>query len=130
MKHTDTILAMYEAFGRGDVEGILSKLTDDVTWVCNLGSDVPWSGNYSGKAEVPQFFSAIFEACDVTNFEPLEFVADGDVVVSTGTFGCTVKSTGAKSLARWVFLWRFRGDLVCGYEQFHGPELEAAFSAA
>jgi len=127
MKHTDTVLAMYEAFGRGDVDGILSKLTDDVTWVCNLGSAVPWSGDFSGKSNVPKFFQAIYETVDVSNFEPREFIGEGDVVVSTGTFGCTVKSTGAKSLARWVFLWRFRGDKVCGYEQFHGPELDAAF---
>jgi ketosteroid isomerase-like protein len=45
--------ALFEAFGRGDVPYILDQLTDDVHWVAHLDPSVPWSGDYSGKANVP-----------------------------------------------------------------------------
>jgi len=125
----DTILSLYEAFGRGDVDTILAGLTDDVRWTCNLGPAVPWSCDYTGKADVPKFFAAIYNSVDVLGFDPQEFISEGDTLVSMGTFGCRVKATGKESNARWIFVWRFRGDKVCGYEQFHGPELEAAFRA-
>jgi len=36
-----TIQSVYEAFGRGDVEGILAVLTDDVDWASDPN---PWIG--------------------------------------------------------------------------------------
>jgi ketosteroid isomerase-like protein len=32
VSHTTTVAAMYEAFGRADLAGILSHLSADVTW--------------------------------------------------------------------------------------------------
>ena len=41
-----TIQSVYEAFGRGDVEGILAVLTDDVDWASEASSAmVPWYGH-------------------------------------------------------------------------------------
>lgn len=118
---------MYAAFGRGDVAFIVGKLTDDIQWTSHIENVVPWSGDFSGKARVPRFFEAIFQSVDVTAFEPQEWIAQGDTVVSLGRFGCRVRTTGKSSDARWVFIWRFRDGKVCAYEQFHDPALAAAF---
>jgi hypothetical protein len=40
------------------------------------------------------FFEAIFQSVDVDAFEPNEWIADGDVVVSLGEFECRVRATG------------------------------------
>ena len=126
-QNVQTIQEVYAAFGRGDVAFIVAKLTDDVRWVSHFDSVVPWSGDFSGKERIPDFFEAIFQAVDVEAFEPNEWIADGDAVVSLGEFGCRVRATGKRSRTRWVFIWKFRDAKICSYEQFHDPALAAAF---
>lgn len=39
----ETVKAMYEAFGRGDVEAILERVTDDVDWSTDAAIEsAPW----------------------------------------------------------------------------------------
>jgi uncharacterized protein len=121
------ITKIYEAFGRGDTAYIIDQLDDGVSWVSRLEPVVPWAGDFSGKEQVPRFFAAISESVDVTAFNPLEFVAQGDTVVSLGEFGCRVRATGKSALTRWVFIWKLRDGRVTSYEQFHDPTLAAAF---
>ena len=118
---------LYAAYGRGDVATIVLNLTDDVKWVSHNESIVPWGGDFSGKDRVPRFFEAITQAADTEVFEPQEWVAQGDAVVSVGEYACRVKATGKRVRSRWVFLWKFRGDKICSYEQFHDPALRDAF---
>jgi ketosteroid isomerase-like protein len=124
----DLINEIYAAFGRGDVQAILDRLTDDCLWITHLEECVPWAGDYSGKATVPGFFSAIFDSVDVLGFQPTEFISEGDTVVSLGTFACRSKATGKSTETRWIFVWKVRNGLVCSYEQFHDPRLAQAFT--
>ena len=126
-QNVSTIKDIYAAFGRGDVAFIVGKLADDIRWVSHLEAIVPWSGDFSGTARVPMFFDAIFQAVDVEAFEPKEFIAEGETVVSLGEFACQVKKTGKKSRTRWAFVWKFQGGKVSSYEQFGAPALAAAF---
>lgn len=118
---------IYAAFGRGDVAFIVNQLADNVRWVSYLDPAIPWAGDFSGKANVPRFFDAIFQSMDVDLFEPQEWIAEGDTVVSIGDFGGHVRATGKKSRVRWVFLWKFQAGKVTSYEQFQDPTLAAAF---
>ena len=122
-----TIQDIYSAFGRGDVQAITDKLLDDVKWTTHLPAEVPWSGDYSTRARVPAFFEAVYSSVKVNSFEPLEFLAQDDMVVSIGTFGCTSNQTGKSANTRWVFVWRFRGEKVSSYEQFHDLKIADAF---
>jgi ketosteroid isomerase-like protein len=88
---------------------------------------IPWSGDFSGIDQVPKFFEAIFHSVDVESFDAQEFIAQDDAVVSLGTFGCKVRTTGKSALTRWAFIWRFREGRVCSYEQFHATGLAEAF---
>jgi ketosteroid isomerase-like protein len=123
----ETIGEMYAAFGRQDVAFILARLTDDVKWVSHFDAIVPWSGDFSGKDRVKGFFEAIFGSVDVEGFDPQEWFAKTDTVVSIGEFACRVRATGKRARTRWVFLWKFRGEKICSYEQFHDPALAEAF---
>jgi ketosteroid isomerase-like protein len=125
--NVERIQDIYAAFGRGDVGHIVGQLSDDVRWVTHLEPEVPWSGDFSGKASVPRFFEAIFGSVDVLSFTPREFVAQGDTVVSLGEFGCRVRATGKQALTPWVFVWKLREGRIASYEQFHAPEISAAF---
>lgn len=126
-QNVENIQKIYEAFGRGDTEYIVSQLTEDVRWVSHFEAVVPWAGDYSGKSNVPRFFDAIGQSVDVTAFTPGEFVAQGVTVVSVGDFGCRVRATGKSALTRWVFIWKFREGRIFSYEQFHDPAIAQAF---
>ena len=123
----NSVQEMYSAFGRGDVATIVDKCSDDVKWITHLDPAVPWSGDYSGRDNVPRFFQAIFESVDTTSFEPQEWIADGDTVVSIGSYGCRVRATGKEANTRWIFVWKFDDGRVVSYEQFHDENMNAAF---
>src|SRR5438132_946072 len=75
---------MYEAFGRGDVEAILERVTDDVDWSTDAAiKSAPWYGPKHGKEGVRSFFEAIGKTGPVTQFTPLSLASndDGDVMV-------------------------------------------------
>src|SRR5512145_887188 len=86
-ENIETIQEMYAAFGRADASFILTKLTDDVKWVSHFDAIVPWSGDFSGKDRVNGFFEAIFQSV-VEGFDPQEWFAKADTVVSIGEFAC------------------------------------------
>lgn len=126
-QNVQTIRDIYAAFSRGDIPSILSHLSDDVKWHTHLEQTVPWAGDYSGISRVPAFFQAISDSVDVLGFDPEEFVANGDTVVSLGWFACRPKSTGKSVRTKWIFVWKFDGGRVTSYEQFHEPALADAF---
>ncbi|MGO9754288.1 MAG: nuclear transport factor 2 family protein [Solirubrobacteraceae bacterium] len=63
--HTSTVAAMYEAFGRGDLAGILSHLSHDVTWDVTEepwtphAAEVPWLMPRRGHDQVAEFFEIV-----------------------------------------------------------------------
>jgi ketosteroid isomerase-like protein len=83
-QNVETIKAIYEAFGRGDVAAILDACTDDVDWATDAAGDAaPWWGQRNGKEAVTGFFEGIGQTGPVTEFTPLSFTSndDGDVMV-------------------------------------------------
>jgi uncharacterized protein len=126
-QNLQTIQDVYAAFSRGDIPFILDQLTEDVRWITHIESFVPWSGDFSGRGRVPQFFDAIFQTVEVKAFTPQEFVVEGDTVVSQGEFSCVVRATGKSAQTPWIFVWKFRDGRICSYEQFHDPAIADAF---
>src|SRR5579871_2841916 len=88
------IESMYEAFLRGDVGFIVDQQAEGAKWFIHGDSLVPWTGDFSGKANVARFFSTITDNVAVLGFEPLQHVAQGDTVVSIGTFSARAEATG------------------------------------
>jgi len=78
---------MYEAFGRGDLAGILSHLSEDVTWDVTdepwtpHAAGVPWLLPRRGHAEVSEFF-AIVGAWAYERFEVLDILASDTQVAA------------------------------------------------
>ena len=126
-QNIETVKEMYAAFGRGDIDAIVAKCTNDVEWITHLDPIVPWSGDHSGKDFVPAFFGAIFGSVDVTAFEPQEWIAQGHTVVSIGSFSCHARANDKDATTRWIFVWKFRDGMVSSYEQFHDEYIADAF---
>jgi len=74
-----TATAMYDAFGRGDLTGILSHLSEDVTWDVTdepwtpHAAGVPWLMPRRGHTQVSEFFE-IVGAWNYERFEVLDML--------------------------------------------------------
>ncbi len=47
---------LYDAFGKGDIQTIIDRLTEDVEWLSEGPSSVPYFGKMRGPAEVQSKF--------------------------------------------------------------------------
>ena len=52
MSNTDTLKQGYEAFGRGDLDGVTQNFADDIRWENPEAQQVPNNGTTVGKDNV------------------------------------------------------------------------------
>ncbi len=72
------VMAAYGEFGKGNLDGLLTYLDDNITWDA---SESPLMRMCKGKAETRQFIMDIPKYVNFQKFEPARFIADGDDVV-------------------------------------------------
>lgn len=114
MSNLSTVQEIYEAFGRGDVPAILSRLAESVEWEYGATSlDVPWLQARQGREGAAAFFSSL-AGLEFSKFTPKTFLEGPGVVVVLLDVEFRVKATG-KSVAEedQVHLWNFneRGEV-------------------
>ena len=120
----------YEAFGRGDIPGVLDLLTDDVVWTLQGPSTIPFAGVHRGRQGIAQFFALVGEALEFEQFEPREFVAQGDTVVVLGYERSIAKATGRPLEQEWAHVYTLRGGKIATGLLFEDTAAEvAAFGA-
>ena len=120
----------YAAFGRGDVQGILDRLTDDVSWkgVYGAASYVPTSGERRGKAAVATFFKQVAETVKFSQFDPKEFIATGDKVVALGHYRATT-SIGKNFDSDFAMVFTLTNGKVSHFQEFtDSAAINAAYS--
>ena len=74
---------MFAAFGKGDVEKFIETVSADTVWIYH-GTQVIPKGIFEGKEGVRKFFNNILNNTEVINFEPQQFICDGQMVVVLG----------------------------------------------
>lgn len=77
---TQTVLAVYEKFGKGDVPGILAMSTDEVMFDIQDRMFDAKARMFKGKAGVGQFFQELGSKFQYIKFQPTRFIADGEDV--------------------------------------------------
>ncbi len=80
-RNVATVMAVYEAFGQGDVPAILDRLADDVAWERH-GEDhgLPWLEPGTGKEHAAGFFARLAGNLELTRFEPQAPLVGDDMV--------------------------------------------------
>lgn len=111
-RDSQTIRAIYEAFGRGDVAAILATLAPDVDWEHTGACDeVPWLQARRGSAAVGGFFGAIHEHLEFLDFEVRDVVGGEGVVVALIDLRARVRRTGETIVERdEAHIWRFDAE--------------------
>ena len=110
--NVDVVQQIYAAVGSGDIPALLSLLTDDVEWTLRGPSVIPWAGPRRGREGVAEFFSLIGETLEFEQFEPREFVAQGDTVVVLGYERSLVKPTGRTFEQEWAHVYTLKDGKI------------------
>jgi ketosteroid isomerase-like protein len=105
----------YEAVGHGDIPALLDLLTDDVEWTFQGPSTIPFAGTRRGREGVAEFFALVGEILKFREFEPREFVAQGDTVVVLGFERSLVKPTGRTFEQEWAHVYTLRDGKVAAF---------------
>ena len=114
-QNSSLIQSVYDAFGRGDIQAIMSSLTDDVEWGFDGPAIVPFTGQRKGHAEVLGFFQALAATQDDMKLITETFVAQGDIVATLGRYSATVKATGKKIDAPVGHFFTIRDGKICRF---------------
>ena len=108
----------YEAVGRGDIPAVLDLLTDDVEWTLQGPSAIPFAGTRHGREGVAEFFSLVGENLEFEQFEPREFVAQGDTIAVLGHERSLIKPTGRALEQEWAHVYTLRDGKIAKFRAF------------
>ena len=125
--NVDVVRKGYEAFGRGDLNGLLALLDEQISWVAPGPPELATSGRRTGRQEVGAFFGTLNEIFDIQRFEPTDFIAQGDRVVVLGSETARVRANDAVVDLDWVHVFTLRGGKVVAFQEFF--DTAAAVSA-
>jgi ketosteroid isomerase-like protein len=111
VSNVETVQAIYDAFGRGDIPAIVDQLADDVEWdqdAPDYGVPIYQSG--TGKEHAERFFAAVSRDLEFARFEPTNFLSGANQVAVPINVEVKVKPTGRVAKALEIHLWTFGED--------------------
>jgi ketosteroid isomerase-like protein len=117
-QNVQTVQAAYAAFKRGDIQGVINTLADEIEWHTPGEGLIPQGGVHRGKDAVSRFFQTIDQTMEFASFDPQTFVAQGDNVVATGSYDGTVKTTNRHFGAEWAMVFTFKGSKVVRFQEY------------
>jgi ketosteroid isomerase-like protein len=113
-----TVQGAYAAFKRGEIQGVLDTLADNIEWHTPGEGLFPQGGTHQGKEAVGRFFQIIGQTMDFGIFEPQTFVAQGENVVAMGRYDGTVKTTGRYFQSDFVMTFKFDGEKIVRFQEY------------
>jgi ketosteroid isomerase-like protein len=126
--NVEVVRRAYSNFKSGDVSALIEQMSEDVEWRLPEIEGAPFAGARKGRGKVSEFFTSLADSQDVLSFEPREFVAQGDKVVSLGTYNWRVKTTGREYGGDWAHVFTVRDGSIVGFHEYmDSAQAEAAF---
>jgi uncharacterized protein len=117
--NTERVLALYAAFGRGDVAFILNALAPNVSWTVPGPMTLPMYGTRHGREQVAEFFKALGENLAFEEFSPREFIAQGERVIVLGYERARALSEGGRTYeSEWAHVFTFRDGQVIDFREY------------
>lgn len=120
------VQAMYAAFGRGDIPGVLDTLAEDIEWRIAGPSELPFAGLHRGRGEVAKFFVTFGQAAEFEVFEPQEYFSRGERVVVLGHERQRVKATGLVVETEWAMVFTLSAGKIARFHNFVDTHAVAA----
>src|SRR5262249_29467835 len=100
------------------IQAIAEALDENIRWVHSGAPELPWAKTRQGKAQAMTFFKDLADSVEVTGFEPVKFVEQGDTVVAFGHWKGKTKKTSKAFESDWAMIWTFKGNKVVAYQSY------------
>lgn len=127
---TAPVQAFFDAFGKGDFQGILDTFHPETTITAvredkRSGNEI--YGTYKGTEGVKDFLTNLGNAFDTQSFSVENIAGGGDVAFANGKFVHKLKSTGNLFPSDWALYVVVKDDKIFEY---HFYEDSARFEKA
>jgi ketosteroid isomerase-like protein len=108
--NVETVRAIQEALGQGDIMAPMAHLAKDVRWAvaCADRDAAPFFGEYTGRQGVLAFMQAM-DVVTMNDFEIKAVIGEGDLVAVWLHMAFTTPSGGHVDMDE-TQIWRFRPD--------------------
>lgn len=117
MTNKELVQGLYEAFGKGDIPGVLGALAPDCSWTEAAGG--PYGGTYVGPEKILEgVFMRLGGEWDGFSAIPAEFIAEDDKVISLGEYSAIYKATGKSFKAPFAHVWTLADGKVKTFVQY------------
>jgi uncharacterized protein len=115
-KNIQTVKDFFAAIGRGDKEGLLALVAEDLEWIIP-GEDWPLAGTRHGRAGLADLLETASKTME-TSTEPREFVAQGPRVLVVGFAKGKVKATNKTFEDDWIFAITVRDGKLTNIREY------------
>jgi uncharacterized protein len=122
-ENTKVVQQAYQYFKSGNIEGVLSLISDDADWRLPKVENMPHSGTRKGLAQITEFFSILADVQDAKIFDPNQFIAQGDRVVALGHYLWLVKRTNREYESDFVHVFTVRDGKITGFDEYFDTTL-------
>ena len=112
---------MFTAFSSGDADAFVATVSDDTEWIYH-GTQIIPKGSFKKKEGVRAFYNNIMERTEIINFEPLQYIVEGHMVVVLGKEHQRVKRSGRELKQKWVQIYTVENNLITRMEEFATSE--------
>lgn len=108
----------YRLVAAQDMESFLKLFAPEIVWEMPEIGNVPFSGSWRGREQLAKFFQIVADLQEMLEFQPEQFIAQGDKVVVLGHFVMLVKATGKESRANWAHVWTVHSGVVTHMREY------------
>lgn len=115
-ENVQTVKDFFAAIGRGDREGLLALVAEDIEWIIP-GDDWPLAGTRRGHAGLADLLETASKTLE-TSTEPREYFAQGDRVLVVGFAKGKVKATNKTFEDDWVFAITVRNGKLTNIREY------------
>jgi ketosteroid isomerase-like protein len=118
-ENADVINGAYEAFGRGDIPGIVEVVDPEVRWEST--ESLPQGGSFSGQEGVVQFFEAVGRAWEDLKIEIEDLLECGDHVVGVGQAKGELRGSGPAGY-RFAHVFTISEGKIVHFREYADPD--------
>ena len=107
-ENVEMMRGLYEAFNRGDIQAVLDKMGENITW-----KEADGDAYVGPQAVLNGLFNNLGNNWDAFAVTPEEFLDAGEHIVALGTYTGSNKATGVSLRLPFAHVWGLdKGRLV------------------
>jgi len=121
----DVVKQVFEAYGAGDLPGMLALVSEAAVWDHRGPPGPPLSHLFEGRERIAEFFRILDDTQETLSFEPKEFFGAGNRVVVLGNHRFRIKETGKEWESDFAMKFTVEDGLITHWRPIHDMTAEA-----